>query len=457
MVVRPGDGRLDDRPAPDGGAGRHAGAARPGRAVRHRPGDHRRQIDPAFIRYPIGLGHEWTGIVTGDSPLAGSPRRRRGHRRLAATARGASRGETNLCETYDEFGFTRDGAAAGQVAVPAALVHPIAAERRRRGRGADRAGSGRLPRPGQGRRRLRAAGCWSSATARSRCWPSTCCGCGRRPRSWCSAAARRRRTWPPRPAPPASRPRRRPRARVMTSWSRRPARSTAAAVAFTAARRGGTVLLLGLPPHGADRRAGRRRHRQQRPDDPGQLQLHGRGLARRGQAAERRADQAGIPGHAPVPPGRLGAGDRRACAAAAGPRGKVLLRDRLTAASTYERRDRPMTFTSVNPHDPADVLGEWEPAGPAEARRRSAARRPRPQVWRETPGAGPGEGTRDAATALEQRVGGGHRPGRPRGRQAGVRGPRRGGPGRGDPALLRAGCAAAGRRDHPALRRPTSC
>lgn len=29
------------------------------------------QVDPAFVRYPIGLGHEWTGIVAGDSPLAG--------------------------------------------------------------------------------------------------------------------------------------------------------------------------------------------------------------------------------------------------------------------------------------------------------------------------------------------------------------------------------------------------
>jgi threonine dehydrogenase-like Zn-dependent dehydrogenase len=34
-------------------------------------------------------------------------------------------GETNLCATYDELGFTRDGAAAGHVAVPATLVHAI--------------------------------------------------------------------------------------------------------------------------------------------------------------------------------------------------------------------------------------------------------------------------------------------------------------------------------------------
>ncbi len=26
-----------------------------------------------------------------------------------------------------------------------------------------------------------------------------------------------------------------------------------------------------------------------------------------------------------------------------------------------------MTFTSVNPHDPADTIGEWEPAGQRDA------------------------------------------------------------------------------------------
>jgi threonine dehydrogenase-like Zn-dependent dehydrogenase len=43
---------------------------------------------------------------------------------------GCSRGLTNLCQAYDEIGFTRDGAAVGQMAVPAALVHPLAAGRR---------------------------------------------------------------------------------------------------------------------------------------------------------------------------------------------------------------------------------------------------------------------------------------------------------------------------------------
>ena len=109
------------------GAGRDPGPARPGRAVRHRPGDHRRRRStPPYVRYPIALGHEWTGIVTGDSPLAGSRVVVEGVVACGHCAR-CARGETNLCETYDEFGFTRDGAAAGLVAVPTPLVHPIAA------------------------------------------------------------------------------------------------------------------------------------------------------------------------------------------------------------------------------------------------------------------------------------------------------------------------------------------
>jgi L-iditol 2-dehydrogenase len=36
-----------------------------------------------------------------------------------------ARGETNLCEHYDELGFTRPGAAADQVIVPAQVVHVL--------------------------------------------------------------------------------------------------------------------------------------------------------------------------------------------------------------------------------------------------------------------------------------------------------------------------------------------
>lgn len=84
------------------------------------------QVDPAYTRYPLVLGHEWSGTVAAGP--AGLPAGTRvvaegivpcGH---CARCRG---GETNLCATYDELGFTRDGAAAGYVAVAAPLVHAV--------------------------------------------------------------------------------------------------------------------------------------------------------------------------------------------------------------------------------------------------------------------------------------------------------------------------------------------
>ncbi len=64
-----------------------------------------------------------------------------------------------------------------------------------------------------------------------------------------------------------------------------------------------------------------------------------------------------------------------------------------------------MTFTSVNPHDPAEVIGEWEAAGQddtaaAVERAGQAAR-----VWRDTPGAGRAMALSEAASALERRGG----------------------------------------------------
>jgi acyl-CoA reductase-like NAD-dependent aldehyde dehydrogenase len=62
-----------------------------------------------------------------------------------------------------------------------------------------------------------------------------------------------------------------------------------------------------------------------------------------------------------------------------------------------------MTFTSVNPHDPADVLGEWQAAGPAEAQAAVGRAVAAAAVWREVPGAGRAKTLSDAAAALEQR------------------------------------------------------
>ena len=84
-------------------------------------------IDPAYLRYPIALGHEWTGRVAGDSPLAGRRVVVEGIIGCGHCARCVA-GQANLCETYDEIGFTRDGAAAAEIAVPRSLVHPLRAD-----------------------------------------------------------------------------------------------------------------------------------------------------------------------------------------------------------------------------------------------------------------------------------------------------------------------------------------
>src|SRR2546426_131964 len=72
------------------------------------------RIGPAYSRYPLVLGHEWSGTVAGPADGDG----------LAPGARVVGEGivpcghcprcragQTNLCLTYDELGFTRDGAA----------------------------------------------------------------------------------------------------------------------------------------------------------------------------------------------------------------------------------------------------------------------------------------------------------------------------------------------------------
>jgi len=206
------------------------------------------QVDPAFIRYPIGLGHEWTGIVTGDSPLAGSRVVVEGIVACGHCAR-CAHGETNLCQAYDEFGFTKDGAAASLVAVPSALVHPIATGVAADDavltepasvvyRGLTRAGIGHGSRVlviGDGTIAL-------LAVYLLRLWsPAEVVLLGRR-KAQAELAARAGAA----------------RFEIVPDAAgggydlvvEAAGAVEAAAVAFTAARRGGTVLLLGLPPHG---------------------------------------------------------------------------------------------------------------------------------------------------------------------------------------------------------------
>lgn len=83
-------------------------------------------IDAAYVRYPVVLGHEWVGrrieqrvneplvVVEGIVPCAHCDECRRG--------------ATNRCRTYDEIGFTRHGALAEFISVPAHLVHELRPE-----------------------------------------------------------------------------------------------------------------------------------------------------------------------------------------------------------------------------------------------------------------------------------------------------------------------------------------
>jgi threonine dehydrogenase-like Zn-dependent dehydrogenase len=206
------------------------------------------QVDPAYIRYPIALGHEWTGIVTGDSPLAGARVVVEGIVACGRCAR-CARGETNLCQTYDEFGFTRDGAAADVVAVPSALVHPIAT-----GVAAEDAvltepasvvyrGLARArPRPGSRALVIGDGTIALLAVYLLRLWsPGEVVLLGRRAaqaRLAEAAGATRFETSPD-------------AAGAGYDLAVEAAGSVeAAAIAVAAARRGGTVLLIGLPPHG---------------------------------------------------------------------------------------------------------------------------------------------------------------------------------------------------------------
>ncbi len=83
-------------------------------------------IDPAYVQYPLVLGHEWVGELVSGSALGPA-----GTRVVVegivpcGTCDECQRGATNLCAVYDEIGFTRAGAIADRVSVPASLVHRL--------------------------------------------------------------------------------------------------------------------------------------------------------------------------------------------------------------------------------------------------------------------------------------------------------------------------------------------
>jgi L-iditol 2-dehydrogenase len=129
VITEPGSMSLRELPEPAPGPGEVA--VRPayvgicGTDLELLAGD----VDPAYVRYPLIPGHEWSGVV--EATGAGVTGVQPGQRVIAEgiipcrTCARCIRGETNLCQTYDELGFTRPGAAARQVIVPAPVVHAL--------------------------------------------------------------------------------------------------------------------------------------------------------------------------------------------------------------------------------------------------------------------------------------------------------------------------------------------
>jgi 2-desacetyl-2-hydroxyethyl bacteriochlorophyllide A dehydrogenase len=83
-------------------------------------------IDPAFVRYPLVLGHEFAGtLLTPTASLAPGTHVVVEGIVPCGVCVECRRGATNRCVTYDEFGFIRDGAAADLLRAPEDLIHPL--------------------------------------------------------------------------------------------------------------------------------------------------------------------------------------------------------------------------------------------------------------------------------------------------------------------------------------------
>ncbi len=208
------------------------------------------RIDPAYVRYPLALGHEWSGTVLAGGSLAPGTRVVAEGIVPCGHCAACRAGQTNLCEIYDEMGFTRDGAAAGYAVVGETLVHPLA--------GPVSMADGALVEPaavvyrglasiavkpgcralvvGDGTVALLAAtllGLWS---------PAEIVMLGRRPAQADLAATAGAARFGTDPAAAGG---------GYDLVVEAAGTTGAVLTALAAARRGGTVLLLGLPPHGA--------------------------------------------------------------------------------------------------------------------------------------------------------------------------------------------------------------
>ncbi|MFJ2554679.1 MULTISPECIES: zinc-binding dehydrogenase [unclassified Streptomyces] len=128
VVDRPGAHRLVTGPVPVPGPGEvrvRVAAAGICMSDREVYDGHR---DPAYVRYPVTPGHEWSGTVEAVGPgvapeLVGRKTVAEGFRACGTCTR-CRTGETSLCTGgYEETGFTVPGAFADHVVVPGRLLH----------------------------------------------------------------------------------------------------------------------------------------------------------------------------------------------------------------------------------------------------------------------------------------------------------------------------------------------
>ena len=87
------------------------------------------ELDLRWVRYPCIPGHEWSGVVeaVGEGVTGVGP----GDRVVCegfcycGACRRCRAGDTHLCETYDQLGFTRGGGYGELVVAPRRVVHRL--------------------------------------------------------------------------------------------------------------------------------------------------------------------------------------------------------------------------------------------------------------------------------------------------------------------------------------------
>lgn len=136
VVTAPGKSGLAEQPDPEPGPGEvlvaPAAVGICGSDLELLDG---RRPDP-YVRYPVVPGHEWSGTVVAAGPgvaaarlAAGQPVVAEGVRTCGTCPR-CREGRSNLCAgPYAETGFTHPGALAERLVVPAPLVHPLPPDR----------------------------------------------------------------------------------------------------------------------------------------------------------------------------------------------------------------------------------------------------------------------------------------------------------------------------------------